>query len=230
MIDNPVTMAEVAGALRATGIKGYLWSTWSNKDTWPKFRALVPTEVPVPAGQWVPATEWALSALGLLETRRGLDLGALRDVARIYFLPGHPGGADAITRLEVTGTSLLVPLNELPAVVVPPIPTLPHIQQLKDEREKRGYGWAGPLPIDLNTLRLAELLQAMGVVVKQGRPYKNGTRWRTHCLWPGEHTGQVDDDSAFIIHESGRWPTWTCSHACHAHLGLEDVIRVAGGE
>ncbi len=230
LIDNPVTMLEVSDAMRKAGVAAYQWTTWSNKDGWPKHRAVVALETPVPAGQWEAATEWALAHLGLLDTRRGLDLKALRDVARIYFLPGHPGGADAISRTEVSGAALLVPLDELPAIVVPPIPALPHIQRIRDEREKAGYAWAGPLPIDLATLRLAELLKAMDVKVGPPRPHgQDGTKWRTHCLWPEEHSGQVDSDDAFIIHTPGRWPTWSCSHGCHLHLNLEDVLRAAGG-
>ena len=228
LIDYPVPMEEVSEALWDAGAAGYLWTTWSNRDEWPKHRAIVPLAVPMPAALWEQATEWALGTLGLLDTRRGLDLCALRDVARIYFLPGHPNGSDAIRRQEITGEALLIPLDELPAVKVPEVPTLPHIQRERDKRKAEGYAWAAPLPVELNTLRLADLIASLGVNVGAGRPYKGGTKWRTHCLWPEEHTHGLDDDSGFIIHEPGRWPTWSCSHACHLHLGLFDVLRAAG--
>ncbi|MEI6568003.1 MAG: hypothetical protein WCR20_15095, partial [Verrucomicrobiota bacterium] len=214
--------------LWAAEVLAYQWTTWSNKDGWPKHRAVVALAEPVPAALWHQATEWTLAHLGLLDTRRGLDLAALRDVARIYFLPGHPGGADAIQREEIPGAALAIPLGELPAVPVPALPLLPHIQRERDKRKAEGYSWAAPIPADLASLRLADLIGALGVKVGASGPYKGGTRWRTHCLWPDEHTGGQDDDSGFVIHEPGRWPTWSCSHASHAHLGLADVLRAAG--
>lgn len=228
LIDRPVTMEEVAEALWDRGMAGYLWTTWSNQEDWPKFRAVVPLEAPVPAPLWQQATEYALGFLGLLDTRRGLDLGALRDVARMYFLPGHPGGAEAIARQECVGNPLRIPLDELPAVVVPEVPRLPHVEREIQRRRSDGYAWAGPLGRDLTTLRLAELIASLGVSVGHGQGYKGGTKWRTHCLWPEEHSHALDDDSGVVIHEPGRWPTWSCSHACHTHLGLVDVLRAAG--
>lgn len=227
-IDRLVSMEEVAEALWDAGAAGYLWSTWSNRDEWPKHRAMVPLAVPVPKGLWEQATEWAVRALGLLDTRRGLDLPALRDVARIYFMPGHPDGPSAIRRQEIAGNPLRIPLDELPTVAVPEVPRLPHMEREIQRRRNDGYAWASTLPVELNTLRLAELLATLGVKVGPGRPYKNGTKWRTRCLWPSEHTGGVDDDCAVVIHEPGRWPTWHCSHASHEHLGLVDVVRATG--
>jgi len=227
-IDRPVTMDEVSEALWDAGADAYLWTTWSNKPTFPKFRALVALAEPVPAALWEPASEWALAALGLLDTRRGLDLGALRDVARMYFLPGHPEGPGAIRRQVIAGEALRIPLDELAAVKVPELPMLPHVKLERERRRNEGYAWAAPIPAELNTLRLADLIAALGVKVGPGRPYKSGTKWRTHCLWPSEHTGGLDDDSGVVIHDPGRWPTWSCAHACHLHLGLVDVLRAAG--
>jgi hypothetical protein len=227
-IDHPVTMEEVSEALWDGGFAGYLWSTWSNLEGWPKFRVVVPLEAPVPAPLWEQATEYGLGLLGLLDTRRGLDLGALRDVARMYFLPGHPCGAEAIARQECVGKALWIPLDELPAVVVPEVPRLPHVEREIQRRQRAGYAWAGKLGVDLTTLRLAERIASLGVKVGHGQSYKGGTKWRTHCLWPEEHSHGLDDDSGVVIHEPGRWPTWSCAHACHAHLGLVDVLRAAG--
>lgn len=228
LIERPGTMEDVSEALWDSGTAAYLYSTWSNRDDFPKFRALVPLAEPVPGALWAQAAEWALATLGLLETRRGLDIGALRDVARMYFLPGHPDGAKAISRQEVTGEPLRIPLDELAAVEVPMVPRLPHIEREINRRRAEGHAWAAPLPIELNTLRLADLIASLGIKVGPPGSYKAGTRWRTHCLWPEEHSGGVDDDSGFVIHEPGRWPTWSCSHASHAHMGLVDVLRTAG--
>jgi len=228
MIENPVTIDEVADLLWDAEAAGYLWSTWSNLRDWPKFRAVVPLGAPVPAGQWKQASEYALHALGLTGTRRGLDLGALRDVARIYFLPGHAEGSEAISRTEVDGRPLLIPLDELPKVEVPELPRLPHVEREIQRRRNAGYAWAAGLPVELATLRLADLMASLGVKVGPGQPYKSGTKWRTHCLWPSEHGGAVDDDCGAVIQEPGRWPSWHCKHACHGHLGLEDVLRAAG--
>ncbi len=236
MIENPVTLQEVNEALWAAGVLAYQWTTWSDSAGWPKHRAIVALASPVPADQWHQATEWALAHLGLNGTRRGLDMSALRDVARIYFLPGHPNGADAIKREEVPGDALAIPLEELATVEVPALPVLPHIERERAKRKEEGFSWAAPLPVELSTLRLADLLVALKVPVGPERPYmkqgaKKGSRWRTNCLWYEDHTGKVDDDSGFIIHEAGRWPTWSCSHGCHEGiLGLADVLKAAQGD
>lgn len=228
MIDRPVTMEEVSETLWDAEVAAYCYSTWSNRDGWPKHRALVPLEAPMPARLWAAATEWALAALRLQDTRRGLDVRALRDVARMYFLPGHPDGAGTIRRQEVVGQLLRVPLQSLPTVKVPEVPGLPYFQQARDRRKAEGYAWAAALSGDLSTLRLAEIIASLGVDVGPARPYKTATKWRTRCLWPDEHSGGLDDDSGVVIHEPGRWPTWSCSHTSHAHLSLQDVLRAAG--
>ena len=228
LIERPVLMEEVAVALGRAGTAAYLWTTWSNQVDWPKHRAVVPLAAPVPAAHWEGATEWALRALGLQETRRGLDLRALRDVARMYFLPGHPDGAMAIHRQTITGHFLGVPLSTIPKVPVPPLPRPAYMHQEMKRRNSVGYSWAAGLPVDLTTLRLHELIAAQGVMVGHAQPYGGGTKWRTHCLWPDEHTHGLDDDSGVVIHELGRWPTWHCSHSCHGHLSLVDVLRAAG--
>ena len=232
LIANPVLPEDVSESLLDAGTAGYLWTTWSNRWDFPKFRAMVPLAEPVPVGLWSQASEWALGALGLLETRRGLDVGALRDVARIYFLPGHPEGPGAIWRQRIAGEALRIPLGELAAVQVPELPMLPHIRKERERRKLEGYAWAAPLPADLSTLRIADLLKAMNVKVGPERPYMKegkakGKKWRTHCPWADEHTGGLDDDSGFIIHEPGRWPTWSCSHGGHLHLSLWDVLHEA---
>lgn len=228
LIDRPVTMEEVAEILWDAGAAAYLHSTWSSRDDWTKLRALVPLAEPVPAHLWVQATEWALTTLGLQGTRRGLDIRALRDVARIYFLPGHPDGPCAIRRQEVAGELLKIPLEKLTSMEVPESPRLPHIERELQRRHHEGYAWASNLLVDLSTLRLADLMADKGIKVGPGRSYRGGTKWRTRCLWPGEHTGGVDDDCAVVIHEPGRWPTWHCSHASHEHLSLVDVLRAMG--
>ena len=228
VINNPVTFGEVTEALSEAGALAFQWTTWSDADGFPKHRAIVALAHPVPAALWPQITEWALLRLGLEDARRGLDLGALRDVARMYFLPGHPAGADAIRRAEVQGKALTVPLEQMQELNAPALATRSKFQLARDVPKAGKYAWASHLQVDLSTLRLADVLSSLGVRVSLGTPYQGGTRWRTHCLWPEEHTGGLDDDSGFIIHEPGRWPTWSCSHTCHLQLGLVDVLRTAG--
>ncbi len=227
MIGDPVTFDEVQEVLRKAAFNSFSWTTWSHSSKWPRFRVLVPLAEPVPSPVWEAAAEWGIEQLGFNDFRRALDLPVLRDIARLNFLPGAPCPV-MVKCGETRGDHLEIPLEALGKVIVSDSPHLLAGGRERVNRCKEGYAWAAPLRVDLTALRLADLIASWGVRVGAPRPYKSGNKWRTHCLWPEEHTHGLDDDSGFVIHEVGRWPTWSCSHTCHAHLGLVDVLRAVG--
>lgn len=230
LVENPVHPEDLIAAFRDSGIAAYAWSTWSNKSKagWWKFRGVAPLAVPVPARLWPQATEWILSALGINDLRHGLDLGALRDTARLYFLPGHPDGPSAVWRCETFGTPLEVPLDQLQAVQVPPVPRPECIRREVERIRSEGHAWAAKLPVDLNGLRLADLLTASGLKIGSAVPVVGGVKYRAHCPFASQHS-HGDDDGAVIHEVSGRWPTFYCSHSCHdGVIGLRDVLQWAG--
>ena len=227
MIVNPATFEEVQVALRVAGVNSYSWTTWSHSPKWPRFRVLIPLATAIPAQVWEATIEWSIESLGFGLVRRGLDLPVLRDIARLNFLPGAPCPV-MIERGETRGDHFQVPLKALAQVIGADVPHVLDRGQERGPRSKGDYAWAASLRIDLTTLRLADLIASWGIKVGPARPYRGGTKWRTNCLWPEEHTHGLDDDSGFVIHEVGRWPTWSCSHSCHTGLGLVDVLRAIG--
>ncbi len=226
-LPNPVLMTESQSILEAKGIAGYGWTTWSDQPNWPRHRVIIPLLDPIPAQHWHNSITWAMEHLGLAQILRGLDLPATRDTARIFFLPGHPTDPGLIRRFCVPGELLRIPWKSLIQLEAQPSSQVLHPPHSAAKPSGERH-WAASLPVNLATLRLADLLREIGLQVGVPRPYQGGTRWRTHCPWFHEHTHQLDDDAGVVIHLPGHWPTWKCAHASHQHLGLKDILRLAG--
>ena len=236
MIDVPVGFDDVQEALWDAGVDSCIWSTWSNRPEWPKFRVLIPLAHPVPANRWEAATEWALHHLGFDPFRRGLDLPVLRDTARLNFLPGAPDPS-AIRRGEIKGQPLAIPVDALCPAAVPPLPASPWQAAIHAERRAKreaGEHWfkcyrVGGRPVDFIALDLPALLSGRGIKVGPPQSHGSGRKWRCHCPLAHEHSGGIDDDCAVVIQTPGQWPSFACAHSHHAHLGLQDVIELVWG-
>lgn len=227
-LDVPVSMVNIEDALKAKGVAGFGWSTWSDRANWPRHRTLVPLAEPIPPQHWAVAVAWSIAELGLSDFSQGMDLVATRDVARIYFLPAHPEDLHLVRRYRVEGRALRIPWRDFPNPAEAVIPLGP-IAPSPLGGGKRGIcPWAKQLRVDLSTLRLSDLMADLGIWVGPPTVYQGGLRWRTRCPWALQHTGQKDDDAGVIFHSPGHWPVWRCAHASHQHLGLEDILRYAG--
>lgn len=230
---DAATVDEVAAHLEGRGQASFLWSTWSATPEWPRLRAVVPLASPCAPQVWEAFTEYAMEVLDLNRWRPCIDLPALRDTARMNFLPGAPD-TTSIQRREVHGRPLMVPSAGLETVEVPASP-IPNWQQERTaERKREGHAWAKRFrssdgsPLDLRTLDAIRLLEHLGCEVGPPRAGNGSTKHRTTCPWWTEHTHGENDDSAVLFLEPGRWPAWHCSHSHHAHLGLVDLLELAG--
>jgi len=239
----PTTLDLVCNELERLGIAGYCWSTWSSTAEWPRFRVVLPLAQTVDPEVWGQATEWLIAVTGLNRWRGCLDLPVLRDTARIHFLPARRPGAPPVHRREVKGEILMPPARGALAKIAPPKPSILSWQE--DARTARNdsfcsttkagkRSWARRFrgsngqALDLATLNGVRLLEALGCKVGPGQPWNNGTKHRTTCPWPDEHTHGLNDDSGVLFLEPGRWPAWHCAHSHHAHLGLVDLLEAAG--
>jgi hypothetical protein len=233
-IENPATMAQVADAIEAAGASAILWDTWSSSPANPRFRFAVPLALPIKADLWPQAAEYAIHALGLDPYRPGLDIPVLRNPAALAFLPGALN-PENLGRCFVDGDPLHIPLSAL-SLASPPKPSLSAWQTeiVRTRSSKSGPRWwrtyldQGRLS-DFHMLDLAGILTSLGCWVGAPRAWKSGTKYRCSCPWHREHSGGVDDDSAVIFMEPGKWPVWHCSHASHAHMGLRDILELAWG-
>ena len=89
-IADPVSIEDVAVVLRRSGVDHLLHPSWSDKATWPHFHLIIPLAQAIRPELWDRATAWTFKHVGLEPFLRGVDLPVLKDVARIYFLPGGP--------------------------------------------------------------------------------------------------------------------------------------------
>jgi hypothetical protein len=232
-LPDPVYPEAVAAVLAERQVAGALYTTWSHRSEWPRFRMAVGFANPVPADLWPAATEYALDALGLRPFLRGIDLPVMRDTARMHFLPGSPEPS-SIQRWRIKGKHLVVPVDALQSIEIPEPPRPAWQEGILREQAATESTWHQRFqvknrPVDFRTLDLVRLLRAMGVKVGRPQGYGGGTKWRTHCPWASEHSHGLDDDSAVVIHIPGHWPIWRCAHSHHAHLGLRDLLEAFGG-
>jgi hypothetical protein len=243
-IAAPALLGPMCDELERLGISGYAWSTWSSTLDWPRFRLVIPIAAAVPPDVWEQLGEWAISVSGLSRWRPCLDLPVLRDTARLHFLPAQRPDGPPVERRQVNGTVLQPPTAEELARVAPPAPIMAAWQkEALERRQAPGIGHAvgtgrhswtkrfkdanGRL-LDLRELDATRLLGALGCQVGPARAMGGATKYRTTCPWPAEHSHGLDDDSAVLIMEPGKWPSWKCLHSHHAHLGLFDLMEAAG--
>jgi hypothetical protein len=231
-ISDPVLPEDVVAVLAMARVAAMLYTTWSDRPDWPRFRVIVPYAQPVPANLYRAATAYAVDALGLEPLLRGADRPALLDIARMYFLPGAPDPG-AIRRWRLAGHLLNIPLDQVTAYTLPEPPLMPWQEEILRQKAASKPTWIHSLQtkkrVDFRDLDLVALLQAIGVKVGRPQSYRSGTKWRTHCPWASEHTHGLDDDCAVVIHAPGHWPIWRCAHSHHAHLGLRDLLEAFGG-
>lgn len=213
VLPRPLMMEEVASLLRARGTQGFLASTWSHTEAWPRFRVFIPLSEPVPASRWEAAVDWALNALGLETHWAALDLAATKDVARLYFLPcTKPGSEPAF--IEVEGDSLSIPMGTLP-----PPPKRPVARATEP--------WCDGFEGDLRTLDLVGVLQALGCKIGPPVKGKDGMH-KCQCPFDAEHSNAGGLDAWFWQAASGV-PKFGCFHDSCRNRGLKDVLALAGG-
>lgn len=238
-IETPANPEEVIEKLKAAGVAAVVYTTWSSSPALVKFRVAVPLQAPVSPMLWTPASEWAMDTLGLGQWRDSfaIDLPVLRDVARLNFLPCAPDPSSVrVWKLE--GKHLSIPVDVLPAYEVREL-VKQTWQKPRDKKDTTtGQEWFRDYKIDFATLDLEKLLKKMQLPMGTAKTYKKrdkdgktkeGKKWRCHCLWPEEHSREIDkDDAAFSVFP-GEWPTFWCEHTIHRGvIGLREVCEAAG--
>jgi AAA domain len=129
-IDNPDTLEDILEQLPGVAL---VWhTTWSNKPEWPKFRVILPLDVPVHPCDFSVALQ---SVIRLCGSPRGVDHGC-KDLSRAYFVPActdaelYQGGAQEGDRLtldylaDLAGRAFLTPadLSSKPASAASSLP------------------------------------------------------------------------------------------------------------
>lgn len=244
-IGAPALLGHICDELERLQIAAYAWSTWSSTPPdWPRFRLVIPLAAAVPPDVWGQLGEWAIGVSGLSRWRSCLDLPVLRDTARLNFLPAPRPGGPPVERRQVFAPLLVPPTADELARVAAPAPTMaPWQKEAVARREAAGqalgqgggkHAWAKRFrgsdgrPLDLKELDGCRLLEALGCQVGAARSMAGATKYRTTCPWPAEHSHGLNDDSAVLIIEPGKWPSWKCLHSHHSHLGLFDLMEAAG--
>ena len=224
-VDTHLTWEQAKAHFSQFFIKVAMYTTYSSTGERNKFRVVLPLSRPVRPDLWKEMLEWSVDYLGLQDYREAMDLGCMRKPAQVYFLRGSWDnlGGQIISRSD--GEEIPVP--EDAELEVMPVPDLPgetgqrHLEPFELDFIKR-------VNVDLNTLDLAAVLRHKGIEVSDDQQLVGGTKNRCHCPWAGEHTGQRDDDGAYLVQMDGKWPVFRCSHSNHLMHGLPEVLEWAG--
>lgn len=241
-VECPAIIEDFRGPISRQGIAAYLYSTWSSTELWPRFRAVIPLAVPVPADYWPNLVAWALAKTTLLPWMHCIDLPCVLDVARLNFLPAQRLGGPQVERCIIPGDLLIPPepselllhgvlKRELAPWQIQTLegktPVFDAVRPGKSTLANQFRTRDGQL-VDVRRLEMTKVLVSLGCSVGPGRPWGPGVKYRTTCPWHSEHTDELNDDSAVLFVEPGHWPRWHCSHTCHAHLGVVDILETAG--
>lgn len=222
-IDKPARMEDVREVMDDWGGAYAMYPTFSHTNEWPRFRVVIPLLESVAPEIWSQVTEYAIRHLKLEAFRAAIDVPALNDVARIFFLSPHTDGACA-----VEGNLLEIPLEEMAQIEVPLIELAPWQQEIKASRKATSRTWIPDCPRDLVHIDIVAAMEAKGLEVGCPRPNGDGIKHRAHCPWASEHSHGADDDSFCLFLKEGKLPHVLCSHSGHAHLGFRDLIEFLG--
>lgn len=219
LVDNPATILGVAQHLQMLGINSLLYTSFSNKADYPKFRVAIPTNRFIKPEEFEGAVEYTLDVLGLNQWRESLDIKVMRDAARLYYV-SCPWYTDA-QRYVTQGKNLEIP-NNLTSQITS-LPEIPQTEEAKNQLAKinkdlnrvdDAYWWI-PLGIDMATLNLPGMLRGMGYWVDEPKPYKGGLRYQCECPFSDEH-GESGHNTGTCIIEGGditAWPVFDCKHS-----------------
>ena len=213
---------EICALLTEKNVTHRAYTTWSSRPEWVKFRLVVPLKMPLTPSIYAAATEVAIRDLGLEKWRASIDIKVIRDTARLHFLPGaEPDQEVKFWRHD--GEWFLIDTSTLEQITVPPLPRNEYARpKISGDVDWNSFG------IDLNTLELGKLLEALGCNLGRERKLDDGgTKRRSTCPWGQEHAHGADGDDAVVMESPGKWPSWTCAHSGHSHMGLRDVLELA---
>jgi hypothetical protein len=213
---KPVQIQDVAEALRAVGVQAFLATTFSHTPSVHRFRVVTPLLTPVPARDWIRFATACVDHLGLSAFTHGMDLGALNDVAHIYFLPSCPEGRTQ-QFVEVEGDLLDpkdVTLGPADAQKAGNRTTVKVNGSDQDMTQDFGL-YKG----DLRTLDIVALLTAEGF-----EPVTNASGFHYfECPWQDEHS-HPGGSSAWVKKKPNRFPRFSCWHDACAERGLIDLL------
>ena len=221
-VGDPATLDEFAPLLEKFSY--VIYTTFNHRHDWPKYRIVLPLATPVKAINWESAAAWCVKELGLSDilSRGCIDVGVLKDSARMNFLP-----------YSLTPSTIEMYANDGEALAVPEKldDVLPATSQfaLRTLTQGATENWWGKYPINFKTLDLVKLFGMLGLKVGKRTAYKNGFKWRCQCPWEIEHSHAAhNDDSGAIIQEDGEWPAFCCAHTSHLDVHLKDICELAG--
>jgi putative DNA primase/helicase len=213
---TPVQIQEVAESLKVAGVKAFLATSFSHKPAVPRFRVVIPLLSPVPAKTWSRFAKAAIQHLGLAPFERGMDMGALKDVAKVYFLPSCPMGGQ-VEFVAVEG-------NIFDPARVSIDPGVAHESSHSSSARSAEVGpdmsngftrYKG----DLRTLDIFTLLHDQGHDL-----FENAAGFHYfNCPWEEQHS-HPGGQSAWVFKKPNHLPKFKCWHDACSERTLVDLL------
>ena len=235
--ENPLRLEELLKRLQSAGLTGVGYESFSSTDEYPRYRLFLLasrsyTEKELPA-----VVEIAMQKLGLWDYPEAVDISTSRSVPRIFFGAGTQTERQPKTfrteggMLELAA-DISIPVPGKPAPrITPEALALKEAWDLEHPNKESNEDWYWDWPINFPTLRIHELVEAMGLEPESPTPYQGDLKARCHCKWHEEHTDGKNDTGATIFWGEDRWPEVRCSHSIHVDKSwLQRLVEEAGLE
>lgn len=120
--DKGFDQGELFSALEATGLTWFAYTTFTHTPDDPRWRVIVPTSTPIPAGKYKALRAWFLSSL----LHRGSGVRIENDdsdkaISRPFYLPGCPPGNEDFAEFKYNDGPVLdlPPMTEIEAQKTP---------------------------------------------------------------------------------------------------------------
>jgi hypothetical protein len=252
LVESPVWPEQIREHLQRLGIKSLIYTTFSCKPDWPKFRVAIPIDRPISSGDYSHAAEYMMEHLELNRWRHGMDIKVIRDPSRLYFTSAtwNTPAANWQTEGEPLTLPDPIPHNTLSPIPPPTVtpeasaklealnlqrrlanPTLDIPTSTSSDPKKWWQGRFNPSALDL-----PKLLQMMGFHVSEpivwtgvnvdllGKPVV-GRRYACECPFAHEHGDYEQNPKSRMSAYIIKFPFKTPIFRCfHSHG--EDLLKL----
>lgn len=208
--EKPARPEQIHEYLKALQVSHCIYTSFSHNkggQDWPKFRVIIPISEYAHSHLWSETVDWILASLGLNFWSYAIDIPAVKDVARLYFLSASYYGP--IQSWYYAGKEVLLDHEYITDVynanqITHPAPI-----------------YTGPKAGDLSVSELVSLVESYGCQVDRPQKIRNGVKYMCECPLSGEHSNGIKEGAAIFHFDTGG-----CGFSCfHTHqLNLKKLL------
>lgn len=214
--ERQATPEIISSYLSSLNIEHGYYTSFSNKKGWAKFRLLLPLDKEIPAALWPKTVEWLLKETRLNFWRASIDMPAVKDCARLYFLSSGNVKSDYVPGKKIRID--LEAIRKTPDRKEPEIPMTDEVKkQLEEARKSRTK------IINTKGLDVLKIFHENNIETSEAIPYReNGFKYLLECPLIEEHASPTNWGDTALFCTEGHWSY----HCFHTHQPtLQDILE-----